>query len=334
MISYKNTSKIIIFCPPRKVTGGPEALHQLSNKLYELNFDNVFMHYVPKRRNAKPKNYNIYKTKEIDVVEDRPENILIIPESMTFLIKKYPQSQKIIWWLSVDFYKVLMDYRIRKQSFFTKLFYKQKDKEYYFEPLPNVYQWAQSYRSSVYLKKYKIPDSQIDYVCDYINPIFLENTQTIEKDLTNKTILYNPKKGKEEISQLIGASPELTWIPIQNMNASQIKDLMSKSLLYVDFGENPGRDKMLRESVSQDCCIISGKNGSSAYYEDLMIPEEYKFNFSEDKIPEIIEKIKDVLENYPQHSQYFKTYKDVVLGEEVLFENKLKEIFKIDRYEQ
>lgn len=328
MISYTNTSKVIIFCPPKKVTGGPEALHQLSNKLYKLNFDNVFMYYVPKCRNAKAKNYSIYKTKEISVVEDHPENILIIPESMTFLIKEYPKSQKIIWWLSVDFYKILMDYRIRKQFFFTKLFYKQDDKEYHFEPLPNVYQWAQSYRSGVYLKNYNISENQIDYVCDYINPIFLENKQAIQKDLTNKTILYNPKKGKEKILALIEASPDLKWIPIQKMNAVQIKDLMSKSLLYVDFGENPGRDKMLRESVSQDCCIISGKNGSSAYYEDLMIPEDYKFNFSENKISEIIEKIKDVLENYPQHIPQFKTYKDMVLNEEYTFEKKLQEIFR------
>lgn len=330
MISYTDTSKIIIFCPPRKVTGGPEALHQLSNKLYELNYTNVFMHYTPKRSNAKPKNYNIYKTKEIDIIEDNAENILIIPESMAFLVKKYPLSQKIIWWLSVDFYKILMDYRIKKQNFFTKLFYKQENKEYHFESLPNVFQWAQSYRSSVYLKDHNIPQSQIDYVCDYINPIFLENKQCIQKDLTNKTVLYNPKKGKKEISKLIKNSPELKWIPIQNMNATQIKDLMAKSLLYVDFGENPGRDKMLRESVSQDCCIISGKNGSSAFYEDLMIPENYKFDFNENRIPEIVTKIKEVLDNYPEHIPQFRVYKDVVLGEEVLFEKKLKEIFRID----
>lgn len=328
MISYKNTSKIIIFCPPKKVTGGPEALHQLSNKLYELGFDNVYMHYVPKKANAKAVNYNIYRTQEIHSFEDHPDNILIIPESMTFLIKKYPQSQKVIWWLSVDFYKILMDYRVRKQSFITKIFYNQNDKEYHFEALPNVYQWAQSYRSSIYLKDHGIPESQIDFVCDYINPIFLENKEPIQKDLNNKTILYNPKKGKKEISELIKASPDLQWIPIQDMNASQIKELMSKSLLYVDFGENPGRDKMLRESVSQDCCIISGKNGSSAYYEDLMIPEEYKFEFSESKIPAIVEKIKEVLNNYPQHIPQFRVYKDMVLNEEITFEKKLQEIFK------
>lgn len=328
MITYTNQSKIIIFCPPNSVTGGPEALHQLADKLYKLEVKNVFMHYIPKRKNAKPANYSIYQTNEIELVEDHPENILIVPESMTFLIKKYPQSQKIIWWLSVDFYKVLMDYRIRKQSIFTKIFYKQKDKEYYFEPLSNVFQWAQSYRSSKYIKDHGIPENQIDYVCDYINPSFLENKERITKDLTNQKILYNPRKGKKEIAHLIKSSPELNWVPIQNMNADQIKDLMEQCLLYVDFGENPGRDKMLRESVSQDCCIISGKNGSSAYYEDLMIPDEYKFNFGEKKIPEIIAKIKDVLENYPQHISHFLPYKKMVLNEEISFEEKLKEIFK------
>lgn len=327
MITYKNDSKIIIFCPPKKVTGGPEALHQLADRLDKIGVKNVFMHYLPKRKNAKATNYSVYKTREIASIEDHPDTILIIPESMTFLIKKYPLSQKVIWWLSVDFYKILMDYRIRKQSFFTKLFYQQKDKEYHFEALPNVFQWAQSYRSSVYLKNHGIPESQIDYVCDYINPSFTESESVIKKDLSDRKVLYNPKKGKEEISLLIKNSPELNWVPIQNMNAEQIKDLMSQSLLYVDFGENPGRDKMLRESVSQDCCIISGKNGSSAYYEDLMIPDEYKFNFSPEKIPAILNKIHCIFDNYSQHIVNFKTYKEVVLNEEAVFENKLREIF-------
>ncbi|WP_411897611.1 hypothetical protein [Elizabethkingia occulta] len=329
MITYTQQSKIIIFCPPQKVTGGPEALHQLSDKLIRLGNRNVFMFYLPKKKNAKPQSYSVYNTQQIDIIEDHKENILIIPESMTFLVKEYPKSQKIIWWLSVDYYKKLMDLRIRRQNIFSRLFYQQKNREYNFEHLPNVFQWAQSYRSSIYLKDHNIPETQIDYVCDYINPIFLKNKKGIQKDLTNKTILYNPHKGKKEIPQLIKNSPELIWIPIQNMNAHEIKDLMAKSLLYVDFGENPGRDKMLRESASQDCCIISGKNGSSVYYEDLMIPDEYKFNFSKENIPHIIEKIKEVLEKYSEHISNFEAYKKVVLNEEITFENKMKQIFAI-----
>lgn len=329
MIKRTQNSKIIIICPPNSVTGGPEALHQLSHKLLHIGVEHVFMHYIPKKNNPKPANYNVYTTQEIDTIEDHDENILIIPESMTDLVKKYPKSQKIIWWLSVNFYKILMDKRIRKQNIFSKLLYDQKDKEYLFEPLPNVYQWAQSFRSSIYLKNHNIPGSQIDFVCDYINPAFLANKNTIQKNLNQKRVLYNPRKGKKEIEEIIKQSPEINWFPIQNMNAEQIKEIMADSLLYVDFGENPGRDKMLRESVSQDCCIISGKNGSSAYYEDVKIPSEYKFEFSETKIPKIIEKIKDVIENYPNHISNFKIYKEMVLNEEIEFENKLKIIFEV-----
>lgn len=326
MINSQDYKKIVIFCPPKKVTGGPEALHQLSHKLRAIGLENVFMHYLPKRAHPKAKNYSIYESVQTGAVEDHSHTLLIIPESMTNLIKKYPKSRKIIWWLSVDFYQILVDNRIRKQNIFQKLFYKQADREYHLEPLPDVFHWAQSYRSGVYLKNHHIPEDQIDYVCDYINPVFLESTG-IKKNLHSRRILYNPKKGKKEMHSLMLNSPELEWVPIKNMNAREIRDLMAASLLYVDFGENPGRDKMLRESVSQDCCIISGRKGSSQYQQDLMIPEEYKFDFREESIPEIIDKIKTVLENYKDHIPNFLPYKNEVLNEEAVFENKLKEIF-------
>ena len=50
MIAYTQQSKVIIFCPPQKVTGGPEALHQLSDKLLRLGNRNVFMSYIPKKK--------------------------------------------------------------------------------------------------------------------------------------------------------------------------------------------------------------------------------------------------------------------------------------------
>lgn len=327
MKTFSKDSQIIIICPPQMLTGGPEALHQLSDQLHKFGLKNVFMHYIPAKKNPKPTNYNIYKSSEIEIIEDKEDTVLIIPESMTDLVKKYPKSQKIIWWLSVDFYKILMDKRIRKQNVFSKIFYKQKAKEYFFEDLPNVYQWAQSFRSKKYLLNHHVPAEKIDFVCDYINPIFLEEGEIISKNPANKKIIYNPRKGQKEIAALIESSPELDWIPIQNMNAEQIKNIMSESLVYVDFGENPGRDKMLRESVSQDCCIISGKNGSSLYYEDLMIPEEYKFQFSQKEIPHILAKIKEVLNDYSAHIKNFQNYKNVVKTEKEQFENKLKEIF-------
>ena len=327
MNTFSKNSNIIIICPSQMVTGGPEALHQLSDQLIQFGLKNVFIHYTPAKKNAKPVNYNIYKTLEIKYIEDSEINVLVIPESMTNLVKKYPKSQKIIWWLSVDFYKTLMNKRIRKQNIFSRLFYNQKDREYFFEDIQNLFQWAQSFRSRKYLLDHQVSEGKINFVCDYVNPIFLENNKIISKDLFNNKIIYNPRKGQNEIAALIKNSPELNWVPIQNMNAEQIKNLMSECLVYVDFGENPGRDKMLRESVSQDCCIVSGTNGSSFYYEDLMIPEDYKFHFSQKEIPNILAKIKEVLHDYKNHIKNFQTYKNIVKAEKFQFENVLKEVF-------
>lgn len=52
------------------------------------------MYYTPKKKDAKPQNYSVYSTQEIDVVEDIQENILIIPESMTYLVKNTQSLRK------------------------------------------------------------------------------------------------------------------------------------------------------------------------------------------------------------------------------------------------
>ena len=44
-----------------------------------------------------------------------------------------------------------------------------------------------------------------------------------------------------------------------------------------------------------------------------MIPDEYKFNFSKENIPHIIEKIKEVLEKYSEHISNFEAYKRLFL---------------------
>ncbi|PTT35202.1 hypothetical protein DBR28_12550 [Chryseobacterium sp. HMWF028] len=95
---------------------------------------------------------------------------------------------------------------------------------------------------------------------------------------------------------------------------------------YIDFRENPGRDKLLHGSASQDCFIIYGKKGSSIFEQDLGIPEEYKFDFSDNTIPLILNKIRDILDNYPLHKYQFLSYKKTVHNEEILFEKIMEKI--------
>lgn len=325
-------SKIYIVCPANSTTGGPEALHQLSHKLKTvLNYD-VRMFYTNKKKglNPKPEIYNIYYTKETSEIIDKENDVLIIPESLTYYIYKYTQIQKIVWWLSVDFYAICMKNRHRGLNFYVSKYIlrKKEIKEYLLEDLPNVYHWAQSYRSYLYLLKKGIPEEKIARVCDYMNPIFISKDNQ-ESNINHKDniIIYNPKKGKKAIDLIKKQCRDYPWIPIQGMTPLQVSNLMKRAKLYIDFGYNPGRDRMLRESALMNCIIISGTGGSSKFTQDLNIPDKYKFEYSKAKILEIVAKIKEVLNNYDTCISDFNTYKEEIISEEKLFENQLRKFF-------
>ena len=115
-ITVNNSSKIYIMAPSGIATGGPEALHQLAYILKDSLKLDVSIYYLPPGKD-KPihKNYKDYHLKFVEIVEDSPHNILVIPEYFKFLIeaKKFKNIQKIIWWLSIDNY---FGYRFRYKN--------------------------------------------------------------------------------------------------------------------------------------------------------------------------------------------------------------------------
>lgn len=325
-------SKIYIICPANNSTGGPEALHQLSHKLKTVFGYEVNMFYINKKKgiNPKPEAYNIYFTQEALEIIDNKENILIIPESLTHYVYKYLHIQKIVWWLSVDFYAICMKNRHRGFNFYLEKYLLQKKeiKEYLLEDLPDVYHWAQSYRSFLFLVDKGIPKEKIAKVCDYMNPLFTEKAkQLISAEKKKDIILYNPKKGKKEIDSIKKQCLQYEWIPIRGMKPEEVADIMAKAKLYIDFGYNPGRDRMLRESALMKCVIISGIGGSSKYQEDLNIPEKYKFKYSTFEISNIVAKIEEVIKNYNTCILDFNQYRQEIVEEEENFEKQLKKVF-------
>ena len=82
--------------------------------------------------------------------------------------------------------------------------------------------------------------------------------------LQNKrnNILYNPAKGLSDLmlfkQKLQQITTDYTFIPIQNMSHTQIRNIMLQSKIYIDFGNHPGKDRIPREAAMCGCCIITG----------------------------------------------------------------------------
>ena len=147
------------------------------------------------------------------------------------------------------------------------------------------------------------------------------------KNNKKNQILYNPKKGIEFTQKIMGSSDNLNWIPIENMTTEEVRDLLSESKVYIDFGNHPGKDRFPREAAISGCCIITGKLGSANYFEDIPIPDEYKFESKDENISKILSKIKECLEEYEKKQEDFLGYKKFIEKEYSVFRDDVRELF-------
>ncbi|MGN7809260.1 hypothetical protein [Flavobacterium sp. 22076] len=317
------SKNIYIICPPKKATGGPEALHQLGYILNTLGYNAKMLYSKYKKDPVHPfyKNYNVPYVMN---VKDSSENIIIIPESMTNLIAKYPLAEKKVWWLSLDFYEVLMNSREKKKNWLRKLIVPYKHTEYRFEPNKTVTHWYQSQRTKEFLMTKKL-DNEIAYLCDYVTELFFEN---LPDSFTKENIItYNPKKGLEKIEKYMQLLPQYQWVPLTGMTREEMRDTLRRAKLHIDFGYFPGRDKIPREALVSGVCLLTGRDGTSAFKEDLGIPEQYKLHENEMEDDKIIKLINHLMDNYETVSLEFADFRSFVVNEKNNMIENVKKLF-------
>lgn len=300
-------------CPPNSATGGPEALHQLGYLLHKMGYKIKMLYSKRKFDPIHPfyKNYNIPYTFKIT---DSKHNIVVIPESMTNWIARYPLSEKKVWWLSLDFYEILMNSREAKKNWIRELFVPFKHKEYRFEDNISVTHWNQSQRTKEFLLSKNL-NNPIQYLCDYVPELFFEDLPEYDEFKKENIITYNPKKGFNIIEPIIKNLPNYKWIPLQGMTRLEMRDLLRKAKLHVDFGYFPGRDKIPREALVSGCCLLTGRDGTSGFKEDLNIPNKYKLNKNEITVDNVSVKINEIMLHYENVREDFKLFREFVMTE-------------------
>ena len=336
MINIKKDSIVYIFCPAYSKTGGPELLHQLAHNLKEkgIHAPIIYINTSSDNENYTPDDFKIYNFDfgfENDIIDDK-NNIVIIPEIYVERINKYKRIRTAIWWLSVDNYSKNYTYRKSMEVYGFKhtlklllngkiLFhgrdYKKAD-----------YHLCQSYYSINFLKQNGI--SSVEYLSDYINDSYLK-IDNLDKTKRENIVLYNPKKGIEFTKKIMNKASDIDFIAIQNLTTEQVKELLLKSKVYIDFGNHPGKDRFPREAAMCGCCVITGKKGSAYFYEDVPIDDEFKFKDDENNIDSIVKQIKKCLKEYDTQSKKFAGYRKFISDEKNKFKDDINHIFIIDK---
>jgi hypothetical protein len=347
-------TKIYIACPANSATGGPELLHQLA---YHLRNDlqiHAFMYYYDFRpgkfESPVHSEYRVYELPyvlEIPKNDDNSKNILIVPEvhKALKLLLNFINIRKGIWFLSVDNYyiskltkrnyfiqrainkiserifkKRLLDFDITSQEVLSKLIQKY---DYRTDPLLKLanFYMTNTYRGLRWFSELK----PLYYLSEYLNKSFLEAQTDISKK--EDIVVYNPKKGFSFTKKIISSAKDIKFIPLINMTRDEVIKTLQRAKVYIDFGNHPGKDRIPREAAILGCCVITGKRGSAAFFEDVPIPDEYKFEDKEESIPKIIEKIKDCFKNFEERYKDFEYYRKVIRNEPQKFIEDLKRIF-------
>tara|TARA_B100001059_G_C17699423_1_gene509233 strand:- start:412 stop:996 length:585 start_codon:yes stop_codon:yes gene_type:complete len=163
-----------------------------------------------------------------------------------------------------------------------------------------------------------------EFLSDYLNPIHFKESK-LPKD---NIILYNPVKGKRVTQKLIDNNKDLNFIALENLSNKEVQELFNRAKLYIDFGNHPGKDRMPREAVMANCCIITGKRGSAKNNIDIPISTKYKFD---DK--EMIDNssfrnlVKNIFSNFEDNLNNFADYKNKIINEKNVFQKQVKTIF-------
>ena len=332
-MQLKPTPIIYIFCPANFATGGPEALHQLGQCLITLGYT-VYMHYFSVGiKGTVHETYLKYNVPFTDHVINHENNILVLPETSLDPIfeSAYSKTNKIIWWLSVTNYFIIV--KNLKDNAQRKKFYKLKSFLF-----PNKYKpiatlevlktkkikhIAHSYFSLDFLKKNEM--DIIGKFSDYMNSAFYDGIDShVEKE---DIIIYNPKKNGAFLDEIIKINGHLKWVALIDMSPQEVSSWMRRSKLYIDFGYHPGQERMPREAILMGCCVITGKQGSAAFDEDVPLPKGYKFDEAIATPMQISEQIAKSLSHFEEESKLFENYRIQIIAEKDNFRNDIAKVF-------
>ena len=321
MLLYPN-SKVYVICAGGIRSDNAELCHRLCSTLILLGIDTKIV-YISVVKNFDPEHpvhpaYKSFQTPYTYEVEDNPKNIFIVPETMNSLLYSVKNIRRVIWWLSVDNY--FRDIALKAAS---------KLKNILDEPAPrffsfhrgdsDVEHWTQSEYAKTFLKLNGIPDEKIYHIGDFVSPALVKLQSKVDFKRKKNRVAFNAATTSANIPKLAGKFPKVDWIAIQDPQAEDAPKLLADAKVYVDFSDHVSKDLMVRRAALLGCVVITNKVGAAANDVDICIPPEFKFDDTEEEFPNIVKKIRAVLDNHKKEYAAQKKFLDEISSEQENF---------------
>jgi hypothetical protein len=249
-------SKVFIFCPAGVVSGGPEALHQLSYALRQRGVA-AFMVYYP-RPLPVPEPYRRYQPSIAAVPDDDEDSLIVVAEVITSIVWRFKRATRAIWWLSVDNYFKWQHINPGPSVL---------------EDRPDIAHLCQSHYVRMFLTDRGVTRTLM--LTDYLTPEIFSPGPAAGR---SAVIAYNPKRAPETTERLMAGPAGHVWLPLEGMDQDAVAALLRQVRVYADFGQHPGRDRIPREAALSGAVVVTGRRGAAAFPEDLPIPDRFRLD--------------------------------------------------------
>lgn len=285
--------RLRVICPSDSVTGGPEALHQLVHIAAGLGVDAKMVYSPPKPFVTTA--YAHYGVEVETELTDAGDTVVVMSEMYPRIAVALRGAVPVFWWLSWD-YGAAAYSRVNRR---------------------NIVHVCQSHYAFEMLRERQHDLSEVFMLGDYTRDIFCDDGRIPPKE---DLVAYFPAKGHEFAQRVIDACPELEFVAIQNMSPAEVRASLLRAKVYIDFGHHPGKDRMPREAVVSGCCVItSSDRGASRYFEDIPIPDRYKFSTRHFAPDDVARQVRACVEEYSARCGDFELYRAVVRREKSEF---------------
>ena len=312
--SFIKYSKFFLLCPVA-LTGGPEAIHQLHLKIISNGGNSFLVYYDAETINelanrnrsiispqlysekvnvAQMSEYAKYKPAKGDLTQLDDASLVIFPEGAIAFVDALPkQYARAVWWLSVD-NALLSEPRLKYKSYKFDFFLRKEIIHFY---------------QSEYAKKFIHENGGACFpLFDYtIDSKFYINQITIDKSVG--LVSYFPFKGGALASMFFDANPKINNIAIKNMSKSQVFEALSTSVVYIDFGYQPGKDRVPREAAICNAIIFVHKIGAAVNSIDFPLDDFFKFNNQDIHTGDLAVRVQYAIDNYDEcfkNQTYFR----------------------------
>ena len=162
---------------------------------------------------------------------------------------------------------------------------------------------------------------KVRMLTDYINKDDLKINSGPQKDLVTFSF-----KGSDYFHFYREMLNEYNCVQIRDMSKEKTMEAFANSRLYVDLGNQPGRDRLPREAALSKAHVMLNNAGAASYFWDAPLSTSFKFSLKDSH--RSAEKIRSYLQGKPKPNESQLLYRNLAKSQCASFKFEVWRIIK------